>query len=351
LSTTSGSERSGGSDSLPLATGSLGGVALGTSVRVPAHEALGQTAPVPHWTAFCEEDEDSEADSEIAPVCAESFAVEESRASPPSVEKLATARYAEPPACEAPDHWQTTPIATDAPSHPQHSQDPWSAGLDPWSASIPTGPGAVVTAPGTQGTPPSFRPVRIQEPMQAPLVNLPAVSLPANPVVPAALVPATASVPASLTATPATVPGGCASPQSLRHSPSPFVPAVPAVGPGVATPSAQRVANGEALVASGQQGRAHRKFHVDFGRLQGQRTGIRVSPVARGLAVFEIGQGAISDWNDRCRTFPDDAVQVNDVICYVNGLKPQPELSPNHCKAMADELRDAMAVLLLVQRG
>ena len=90
---------------------------------------------------------------------------------------------------------------------------------------------------------------------------------------------------------------------------------------------------------------ARRYFHIDFKRVLGESLGISVVIHDSGLRVFELTSGgAIAAWNSRSMlTFPEDALQVNDIILKVNGVS-------NSIDAMMKELNEASDFFMVVYR-
>ena len=90
---------------------------------------------------------------------------------------------------------------------------------------------------------------------------------------------------------------------------------------------------------------ARRYFHIDFKRVQGESLGIKVKGDDSGLRVLEFKSGgAIAAWNSRSMlTFPEGALQVNDVILKVNGVSVSID-------AMLKELKEATDFFMVVYR-
>ena len=98
-------------------------------------------------------------------------------------------------------------------------------------------------------------------------------------------------------------------------------------------------------MASSAEPAAHRYFHIDFKRVLGESLGIKVHGGDSGLRVLEFKSGgAIAAWNSRSMlTFPEDALQVNDIILKVNGVS-------NSIDAMMKELKEASDFFMVVYR-
>ena len=88
-----------------------------------------------------------------------------------------------------------------------------------------------------------------------------------------------------------------------------------------------------------------RYFHIDFKRVQGESLGIKVKGDDSGLRVLEFKSGgAIAAWGSRSMlTFPEDALQVSDVILKVNDVSVSSD-------AMLKELKEATDFFMVVYR-
>ena len=94
-----------------------------------------------------------------------------------------------------------------------------------------------------------------------------------------------------------------------------------------------------------------RCFHADLRKSGEQSLGVKVQMEAQGARIVDVNPGgAVSSWNERCsRTWPQDQLQVGDLIIRVNGVGPVPKREEDFI-TMNLELGSAVELLLVVSR-